>query len=289
MTVYLLETKTSGEDISPGSMYWRKLLLDNQVSMYINAFRQQGMDVAGVVYDVIGKTRLRPGKGETPESYEARITAQIGEQPDRYYQRGIITRTDAELAEHQWDIWMTADSIARAAELEWYPRNVGNCVRYNRPCDYWAVCSGETTIDGPHYERREPSGKRLPMLSDSAIRTWRTCPREYQYAYVMRMRRTVAAADARGFGSAVHKATEALHKQEPGAAIAYLNAIQDPYERAHGRALIRGYAARWERSAYRVTETEREWSSDLLHPVTGEAHDKFELGGRMDGVVEVAT
>lgn len=57
----IVEHKTSSEDVSPGSEYWRRLRMDGQVSVYYEGARMLGHDVAGCVYDVAGKPAIRPG------------------------------------------------------------------------------------------------------------------------------------------------------------------------------------------------------------------------------------
>jgi hypothetical protein len=54
---YVVEHKTSSEDISPGSPYWARLTLDGQISVYYVGARSLGYDVAGCVYDVVGKPK----------------------------------------------------------------------------------------------------------------------------------------------------------------------------------------------------------------------------------------
>lgn len=63
---WIVEHKTSSEDISPGTPYWSKLRLDTQVSTYLRGARAIGCAVEGCIYDVIGKPGLRPSKA-TPE------------------------------------------------------------------------------------------------------------------------------------------------------------------------------------------------------------------------------
>lgn len=58
--VRLMEHKTSSEDISAGSEYWRRLRMDGQVSVYYEGARLLGHEVAACVYDVCGKPGLRP-------------------------------------------------------------------------------------------------------------------------------------------------------------------------------------------------------------------------------------
>jgi hypothetical protein len=60
MKCYLLETKTSSEDISPGSTFWKRTTLDPQLSLYLPAIRKLGHDPRGCVYDVLRKPSQKP-------------------------------------------------------------------------------------------------------------------------------------------------------------------------------------------------------------------------------------
>lgn len=53
--VRVVEHKSSSEDISPGSDYWRRLKMDGQVSVYFEGGRILGHEVYAVLYDVVGK------------------------------------------------------------------------------------------------------------------------------------------------------------------------------------------------------------------------------------------
>lgn len=55
----LIEHKTSGDDVSAGSDYWRMLQIDPQVSDYFVGAKSLGHDVAECIYDVLGKPGLR--------------------------------------------------------------------------------------------------------------------------------------------------------------------------------------------------------------------------------------
>lgn len=54
------ETKTTGEDISDESDYWRTLRIDQQISLYLKAARRLGYDVSTVLYDVCRKPAIAP-------------------------------------------------------------------------------------------------------------------------------------------------------------------------------------------------------------------------------------
>lgn len=55
--VRVVEHKSSSEDVSPGSDYWRRLKMDGQVSVYFEGGRILGHEVYAVLYDVVGKLR----------------------------------------------------------------------------------------------------------------------------------------------------------------------------------------------------------------------------------------
>jgi len=56
----VIEHKTCSEDVSLDSDYWRRLQIDQQISIYIYAARQLGHNVATVLYDVIRKPTIKP-------------------------------------------------------------------------------------------------------------------------------------------------------------------------------------------------------------------------------------
>jgi hypothetical protein len=57
---YVRENKTSSDDISLTSDYWRMLQIDTQVSAYILAAKSDGFDADGVLYDVVKKPKTEP-------------------------------------------------------------------------------------------------------------------------------------------------------------------------------------------------------------------------------------
>lgn len=58
---WILEHKTSSEDIGVGSDYWKRLQMDSQISTYYVGARALGAEPAGCLYDVIKKPSFRPG------------------------------------------------------------------------------------------------------------------------------------------------------------------------------------------------------------------------------------
>lgn len=184
--VYILEHKTSGDDISAGSLYWQLLQLDTQVSMYYAGARALGFEPAGVIYDVLGKPRQKPKQAtpvdkrkyrrnaksdqpwhaeqilhanqrfedETPDEYAERVRDAIAADPDHYYVRGNVVRLDTEETDAQFDTWQHARAMREAQLAQRWPRNPDACRRFNRLCVYFGVCSGSASLDDQTLFRR---------------------------------------------------------------------------------------------------------------------------------------
>jgi hypothetical protein len=56
----VMEHKTTSDSIEPGSDYWLRLCIDQQISRYMCAARDLGHNVETVLYDVIAKPKLEP-------------------------------------------------------------------------------------------------------------------------------------------------------------------------------------------------------------------------------------
>lgn len=58
--VLVVERKTSSEDLSPGSAYWKRLTLASQLSTYMALAKASGYEPRKILYDVLGKPGIRP-------------------------------------------------------------------------------------------------------------------------------------------------------------------------------------------------------------------------------------
>lgn len=170
-SVLIREGKTSGEDIAPGSQYWRRLRMDGQVSIYYEGARSLGHDVSRCLYDVVGKPGIRPLKAtppesrkytkagalyaaqrdqdEGPEEFRLRLVEAIAASPDAYFVRGEVVRLEAEMREWLGDTWDLGRSIREAELAGRAPRNPDACVRYGRTCPYFDVCTGVASLEDP--------------------------------------------------------------------------------------------------------------------------------------------
>lgn len=182
---YIVEHKTSSEDIGPGSLYWERLRIDGQISTYFAGARALGYEPAGCLYDVIGKSRLSPLKAtpddkrqytrdgrlyanqraedESAEQYGLRLAEHIVQKPDAYYRRGFVVRLEAEVRDAAFDAWHTARLMREQHALGVYPRNVSSCERYGRMCGYFDVCTRAASLEDP--TRFERVGNVHPELA----------------------------------------------------------------------------------------------------------------------------
>ena len=168
--VWLVEHKTSSEDLSAGSTYWQRLRMDPQISAYHDGAQALGHEVEGCIYDVLAKPGERPklatppekrkytkkegklyeGQRETDETvaeYGCRIREKIAELPDSYFGRAEVIRTEQEMEESRRDVHATALMIREETRLGRNPRNPGNCFLYGRTCEFFDLCSGCGSLD----------------------------------------------------------------------------------------------------------------------------------------------
>jgi hypothetical protein len=137
--VFVVQHRTTSEDIGPAADYWRRLRLDAQVSTYVVGARALGHDVAACLYDVVGRVKLVPyeatpletrkytkeGKlyanqrerAETAAEYRERVRAHVAANADRYFARCEVARTDEDERDAAFDLWQTVRAIADAGRL----------------------------------------------------------------------------------------------------------------------------------------------------------------------------
>lgn len=155
------EHKTSGEDVSPGSSFWARLRMGGQTAGYIRGAESLGHQVDGVVYDVARKPALKPlqansrrDRAETPDEYRTRCLEAIAEDPDKYFQRGLVVRLEEQMAEADSELWQLGQTLREHHRLGLAPRNVDACQRYGNTCSYFSICAGESSADDDRQFRR---------------------------------------------------------------------------------------------------------------------------------------
>ena len=171
------EYKTTSDDITPESEYWKRLRIDSQISGYIIAAREMGYPVETVLYDVTRKPKRTPYKAtpletrkytkdgvlyknqhesdESHQDYAQRIyeavtgTDEKTGEPNitKYFRREEIARIQSDLDEHQHDVW-SMQKMIRAAQLTGrFPRNTSACKNWYGRCPYFDICTLGVEVD----------------------------------------------------------------------------------------------------------------------------------------------
>lgn len=187
--VLILEHKTSTENVGdPADPYWIKLGMDPQISQYFLGAEALGFAAEGCLYDVLLRPRQKPllatpeesrkytkegrlyanqrDRDETPEEYRLRVRADIEANPEKYFQRKEIARTDRDIREYLGDVWDEGRMMREAELAERAPRNPDSCHRFGT-CAFWPVCAyGLNPADHPElFERLEDVHPELEMES----------------------------------------------------------------------------------------------------------------------------
>ncbi len=174
----VLEHKTTSEEIDPSGLYFRKLAIDDQIGLYIDAAESLGWTTDGVLYDVIRKPTLKPhaatpadkrkyrktdGKlhanqrehDENRDDYADRLVQAIAAKPDAYFRRYEAVRLESERERARRDIDRLAHEILNVHPEEPQPRTPDNCRRYGRMCPYFDVCTGTAELTSSRFVWRE--------------------------------------------------------------------------------------------------------------------------------------
>ena len=153
----IVEHKTTSSDVSPGSAYWRDVVTTNsQASAYCLAFPR-----ATILWDALRKPTLRQLQAnksrrepESDEAYEQRCYEQLTSEPENFFARAKIVRLESELEAYKQDVRDVGNVIWTSWDGKAY-RNPDACHTFGRPCDFFDVCWGSSTLDSPQFRRVE--------------------------------------------------------------------------------------------------------------------------------------
>ncbi len=193
----IIEHKSVGEDLAADGDYWKRLLLDHQISRYYLAAQELGYDVQTVVFDCVRKPLIRPKAvskadrqqstyhkhyhgvtltamcpdRETPAMYGARVLSDMGERPAWYFARMEIPRLQSDLDEYERDRWAIVSQIASCEAAGYWPRNTVSCTS-PYTCRFLDVCRNMRTLG----ENDVPDGFKItkklhPELAVEALET----------------------------------------------------------------------------------------------------------------------
>jgi hypothetical protein len=149
---WIIEHKTTSDEILGFGPYWQRLQIDAQVAFYIIA-----TGCRGVLYDVVRKPMLRISKAdeqrtvatglELSMAYQRRVEGAIAEEPEKYYQFRAVEKTAEDLAEAQADLYEQVQMLHNCHRRGMFPRNSNSCRTLYGTCPYLGVCTGTELLD----------------------------------------------------------------------------------------------------------------------------------------------
>jgi hypothetical protein len=180
---YLLEHKTAA---SIDSSYLEKLWTDFQIALYSHYVGETlGLPISGVVYNILCKTRLQQGEGETEEEFLARraeliaksktgkssAKRKVAESDEEFQARLAAKYTDPQMF-HREILFLSTDRIETLRAELWeltqaylearrrgvFYQNTSFCFHFRKPCAYFALCrsGGNPVVIENFYEKRVP-------------------------------------------------------------------------------------------------------------------------------------
>lgn len=146
--VWVVEHKTTSEDISPGSPYWACLRMDTQVSIYHVGARSLGYDVRGVIYDVLVKPGQRPSQVPVLDEGGVKI---------------VLDATGARVTTKDGKKWRETGDAAQGFALQ---------VRAELPEEYERRCVDAIAAAPDEYYRRAPVPRLEKDIDDALVDIW---------------------------------------------------------------------------------------------------------------------
>ncbi len=157
---YVLEHKTAS---ALDGSYLERLWTDFQITLYA-CYLEQALDIriAGVLYNVLVKARLKQRRTESAAQFEERLVVKYT-QPAMFHREMLLLSRD-QFAVLRAELWELTQAFLDARRRNIWYQNTAFCFHHFRPCPYFALCrSGDSpnVVDNfyqhiaPHEELRE--------------------------------------------------------------------------------------------------------------------------------------
>jgi hypothetical protein len=128
---YIVEHKTTSQDISEGGEYEYNLLWDEQVLAYMSL-----TGLRKVHYTVCKKPTIRLKKDETAEEFYNRMVEWYDTDTEQKIRVFTVYRTDAEVKEFE----TAFEEICAQMQEGVIYKNTCNCNMFGRRCEYSSIC-----------------------------------------------------------------------------------------------------------------------------------------------------
>lgn len=164
---FLYELKTSGDPNR--ELYKHKLELDKQINSNLIAMKIDGFDPGGVIYDIIWKPAIRIKKDrktmpdETQEEFNARIVECYKNEPEKYFERLMVFRSEKDIEEYKLDLVEQYAALRGVYERGHFYRNTNSCQKFGSMCQFFNLCldTNVSEIEDTFVVRKD----KLPELS----------------------------------------------------------------------------------------------------------------------------
>jgi len=146
--IYILERKTAAR---VDEKYLNNLLWDEQASIYAYAAKELGLNIDGILYDIIQKASIRLKKNETEEEYIERLEEWYRD-PSRYT-RHIVSRNNEQIESLISDVRDVALDMTVAEREGRFYRNPSACKIMG--CQFQSVCLEDTPEARTEFKEKE--------------------------------------------------------------------------------------------------------------------------------------
>jgi len=207
-TIFVLEHKTTASAVdNEDGTFWSSMEMSGQVASYMLALFDQGLQVAGTIYDAARKPGIRPRKltkseiegiedhwvyqgreiemdnlrasefmdtleqrnwRETDYLYGMRVYRTMVQDPAKYFGRRVVRKTRKQLAEFVDEAVQTAKFIESSRESQKHIRHLGSCFAYSKPCQYISLCQRVDNPESNRWYRRSETNSELASSHHNA-------------------------------------------------------------------------------------------------------------------------
>ena len=200
-SVFVLEHKTTASAIdNEDGTFWSSMEMSGQVASYMLALFDQGVQVAGTIYDAVRKPSIRPRKlsktdiegienhwtyqgqelaldslkaseylheleqqnwRETDNQYGLRVFRTMADSPEKYFGRRVVKKTRKQLAEFVDEAVQTVQFIESSRKSHRHIRHLGSCYAYSKPCQFISLCQRTDNPDSDRWQKRAKKNSEL--------------------------------------------------------------------------------------------------------------------------------
>ncbi|MCP4527490.1 MAG: PD-(D/E)XK nuclease family protein [Aestuariibacter sp.] len=150
---WIVEYKTASQI---NGSYITRISLDFQVHLYkLCASRLYGINIVGVIYDVIKKPTIRQKQKETLLEYEQRLHEWYADNSAEAFYAQPVLLQDRDV---ERQVWMYYQELLWRSRNDYWPRNTNQCMNhYGRQCQFFGYCdSGDKEhVLRQDFEQRE--------------------------------------------------------------------------------------------------------------------------------------